>query len=196
MDNNLTIYYQNCRGIRTKLQALFLNVLSSSYDIIILTETWLIPDVDSGEFIDARYVVYRCDRDRNLTKKRDGGGVLIAVLREHQSCLIDCHSRQQAGFTTCAEHIVVGIPHKNINSKMNVVSAVYMPPCASSDEYISHLDALQEFLNEPHFEGVFIVGDYNLPDISGRRRPNSSYWYDLHWKFIYLFTATPTYVNP
>ncbi|KAJ8728440.1 hypothetical protein PYW08_016825 [Mythimna loreyi] len=49
---------------------------------------------------------------------------------------------------------------------MHVVSAVYMPPWASTDEYISHFDALQEFLNEPNVEGVFIVGDYNLPDIA------------------------------
>lgn len=70
MLDNVTIYYQNCRGLRSKLHTMFMNILSSSYDIIILTETWLTPHIFNGELIDERYTVYRCDRNREITKKK------------------------------------------------------------------------------------------------------------------------------
>lgn len=41
----LTVYYQNVRGIRTKTNELFLKLSACEYDIIVLTETWLRPDV-------------------------------------------------------------------------------------------------------------------------------------------------------
>lgn len=87
-NNHISIYYQNCRGIRTKLNTLYLNILANAYDVIVFTETWLTPDISDNEFIDQRYLVFRCDRDRIVTQKKDGGGVLIAVSRELKpSCL-------------------------------------------------------------------------------------------------------------
>lgn len=79
---NLSIYYQNCRGLRTKLNTLYMNILGNSYDIIVLAETWLIPTINDCEFIDQRYIVFRGDRDRNAIKRLDGGGVLVAVLKQ------------------------------------------------------------------------------------------------------------------
>lgn len=160
MDNkDLTIYYQNCRGVRTKLHALYMSILSFSYDIIILTETWLVPDIANSEFVDPRYVVYRCDRDRNTTGRLDGGGVLIAVLRVLQSCLLDT-----PGCPASIEHLVVGIPSND--SKTHVISAVYIPPWAPTDVHTSHFDGLMDLLNESNVENVFIVGDYNLPEMT------------------------------
>lgn len=143
------------------MQTLYLNILSFSYDIIILTETWLIPDIASSEFMDPRYVVYRCDRDRDTTCKCDGGGVLVAVLRGLHSCLLDISSRP-----TCIEHLAVGIPSKDNSSKMHVVSAAYIPPWATADVYTTHLDILQDMLIELFVENIFIIGDYNLPEIA------------------------------
>lgn len=74
---DIVCYYQNCRGIRTKLHTLYMNILSHAYDVIILTETWLIPEIDNCEFIDQRYTVYRRDRNRSVTGKRDGDGVFL-----------------------------------------------------------------------------------------------------------------------
>ncbi|CAG9790399.1 unnamed protein product [Diatraea saccharalis] len=78
----LSVYYQNCRGLRTKLHTLYMNVLSHNYDIIILTETWLIENISESEMFDTRYRVFRSDRDRIASGRHDGGGVLIAVRRE------------------------------------------------------------------------------------------------------------------
>jgi len=54
---NIDIFYQNVRGLRTRLLDLYTSVSSSSYDIIILTETWLNSNINNGEILDDRYVV-------------------------------------------------------------------------------------------------------------------------------------------
>lgn len=82
MNNRLCVYYQNCCGLRTKLHTLYMNILSHSYDIVVLTETWFNETITEQEYIDGRYRVFRCDRDRVRCGRKDGGGVLIAVRRE------------------------------------------------------------------------------------------------------------------
>uniref|UniRef100_A0A1Y1M7D6 Uncharacterized protein n=1 Tax=Photinus pyralis TaxID=7054 RepID=A0A1Y1M7D6_PHOPY len=76
---HLNIYYQNVRGLKSKLTQIYMNVLSNSYDIIILTETWLNNSILSNELFDDRYLVFRKDRDKVTTHLKDGGGVLIAI---------------------------------------------------------------------------------------------------------------------
>lgn len=49
---------------------------------MIVTETWLKPDNRDSEFIDERYFVFKCDRNRLATGKSDRGGFLVAVRRE------------------------------------------------------------------------------------------------------------------
>jgi hypothetical protein len=64
-----------------------MNILTHTYDLIILTETWLHGNIANNEFIDSRYIVYRCDRNRMTTGRSDGGGVLVAALRSHRVTL-------------------------------------------------------------------------------------------------------------
>ncbi|CAH1989210.1 unnamed protein product [Acanthoscelides obtectus] len=64
MDNkcqDLIIYYQNTRGLRSKTTEFFNNVRASDYDIICLTETWLKDGVCSSELFGADYTVFRRD---------------------------------------------------------------------------------------------------------------------------------------
>lgn len=99
-----------------------MNILSSAYDIVVLTETWLIPEISDGEFIDNRYNVFRCDRDRLATNKSDGGGVLIAIRRDLKPVSLPinhCYS--------VIEHIIVSIPAFD-PAKKHYISAVYIPP--------------------------------------------------------------------
>lgn len=66
----LDIYYQNLRGMRTKTNAVFNNIMQNKYDVIAFTETWLNSNVNNGEFIDTRYNVYRRDRTCSLNSKK------------------------------------------------------------------------------------------------------------------------------
>ena len=71
---------KNCfvfaRSIVNKTSRLELDIASSSYDIITLTETHLDDSISDGEILPSNYTVFR--RDRKI-KGRSGGGVLIAT---------------------------------------------------------------------------------------------------------------------
>lgn len=157
--SNIVMYYQNCRGIRTKLHTLYMNILSCSYDVIMLTETWLIPGIHDSEFIDDRYIVFRCDRDRLATNKREGGGVLVAVLRELHP------TRMTTQFAHAyVEQAVVQLPASQSN-KRHIISVAYIPPRTHDDVYIQYLEMLQGIANDSTTESFYIAGDFNLPDV-------------------------------
>jgi len=50
-----------------------------SYDVIILTDTWLNPDILSNELRFSNFHIYRHDRDPFTSSLTRGGGVLIAL---------------------------------------------------------------------------------------------------------------------
>ncbi|KAG7305587.1 hypothetical protein JYU34_009672 [Plutella xylostella] len=77
----LRVFYQNVRGLRTKTNVFFRSVLNSDYDIICISETWLLDSIFDAEIFDGRYNLYRTDRDYKGTGTTLGGGTLIAVRR-------------------------------------------------------------------------------------------------------------------
>jgi len=79
--SNVSIFYQNVRGLNTKTDEFYVNNISNNYDILIITETWLQSDICDSELFGNNYNVYRCDSSDN--KKR--GGVLIVIKRGYTS---------------------------------------------------------------------------------------------------------------
>lgn len=66
---NLKIFYQNVRGLKTKLVSLRCSFpMFHFYDIIILTETWLTPDISDSELGFAGFQVIRLDINHNNSK--------------------------------------------------------------------------------------------------------------------------------
>lgn len=70
-------FYQNVRGLCTKSAEFFSKVISSCLPGIILTETWLCPDISSNSLFPPHYQVFRHDRDP--LRGKWGGGVLLAL---------------------------------------------------------------------------------------------------------------------
>lgn len=70
-DEMLVIYYQNVRGLRTKIDDFFLAVSEALYDIIVLTETWLDEKIYSAQLFGNTYNVYRNDWNRFNSKKNE-----------------------------------------------------------------------------------------------------------------------------
>lgn len=162
MADTLTIYYQNCRGTRGKLQTIYMNILSNSYDIIVLTESWLIPDIADCEIIDERYNVFRCDRDRAATGKLEGGGVLVAILRTLQPIYF---TNIIGNFLhTHIEYLLIQLP-SNDHAKRHFISAVYIPPNTPDNIYSTYLDLLSTILSNPITHCFYIIGDFNLPTL-------------------------------
>lgn len=157
---NLSFYYQNCGGIRTKLNTIYMNILSYSYDIIVLTETWLIPSIADSEFIDGRYIVFRCDRDRAATGREEGGGVLVAVRRE----LRPVRRALPGPVPPIVDCVSVEIPSAS-RGKQCIVNAVYIPPNQCSNTYVVYLDLVCDLVLCDNVTEHFVIGDFNLPSL-------------------------------
>lgn len=158
--DNISIYYQNCRGLRTKTHTLYMNILSFSYDVIVITESWLTLHISDREFIDQRYIVFRCDRDRVSTNKKDGGGVFIAVskeLRPTQVPLPDTYS-------SLMEHVIIQLPSSD-RTKHHIISAVYLPPKSPESSYTLLLKSLNGLLTSTTVDKFYLFGDYNLANV-------------------------------
>ena len=46
---HVSVYYQNCRGLRTKLVCFYFSVCDCYWDFAFFSETWLSDDVSDGE---------------------------------------------------------------------------------------------------------------------------------------------------
>ena len=81
------MYVQNVRSINNKISYIKsnLNLLSTVPQIIIFTETWLQPHIESHSLGLLGYNIFRCDRKLRAGHSARGGGVLIAVHHTLQS---------------------------------------------------------------------------------------------------------------
>ncbi|CAG4988887.1 unnamed protein product [Colias eurytheme] len=153
----ITLYYQNVRGLRTKTNDLYKNILLNSYDVIVLSETWLNCGISSSEIFDSRYIVYRRDRICNKKTKLDGGGVLIAVARKLQSSRLFKYESEYEDLWVNITCVINGVT-KNIP-----ICAIYLPPPTNYnalDKFIYNANNVLE-----HMENVIILGDFNLGNL-------------------------------
>lgn len=154
-----SVYYQNVRGLRTKLKDLYCSILSENYLAICLSETWLNTDIKDIEIADNRYVIYRTDRNPTNSTKSRGGGVLLAVNRGVHSYLAPIiHSDIEE----------VWIVIKQAGGTL-LMCTVYIPPGADSLVYEKHMQNTEFLMNRYVNSQVLIFGDYNLPNIKWKK---------------------------
>lgn len=154
----VSIFYQNVNGIRSKLTQFNLNLLNSNYDIICLTETNLNNSVFDSEVVDTRYNIFRRDRMDTCSQKREGGGVLLAVLKKFEVA-------RQASWDSSLEDIwLTIIPESRDSPRLNIC-VCYLPPdisCDKLEEFYAHCQKL--ILNDFPDDKFLLVGDFNTPD--------------------------------
>lgn len=140
----------------------------NDYDVIILTETWLNEDISSTELFDDRYDVYRRDRKLNeLCKKRTGGGVLIAILKKHNSIDMSFHN-------SLCEDLWVKVQVKTKHKTNSLCfCAVYIPSPVNINVLEHYLENAGKIIST---EGnTFIAGDFNLTNINWLNSDDSSF---------------------
>lgn len=148
----LSIYYQNVRGLRTKTHTFYNNIISENYDIIALTETWLNNTFFDSELFDNRYSIIRYDRSSG---KLRGGGVLLAIKRCFSYEIIDTHILCQS------EHVIIKIKCKK---KSFYIGLVYFCPNDNFENYENFLQIFEQFIFEnDDNSNIVILGDFNLP---------------------------------
>lgn len=154
-----SVYYQNVSGMRTKARDFVLFMSAREYDIIIITETWLNDKINSEEYFDNYYTVYRHDRCCTISEKNKGGGILVAVRADFKSEFVSL------SFTNIVEQLCVKLTFAN-NYTIFIVTS-YIPPCSDFETYRYHLDNIQYLLDGLDLnQYVLVFGDFNLPNIN------------------------------
>ncbi|CAB3239331.1 unnamed protein product [Arctia plantaginis] len=138
---------------------------ANSYDIICLTETWLMEGISDSELFDDRYLVWRRDRDYTSTGQVMGGGVLVAVRRE----LVATENR---GWCSSAEDIWVTLTLHRKNPKVSYkmhLGVVYICNQKLGNTLSEQLNEFSKGLMDvvlAHPADKFLVlGDFNQSNI-------------------------------
>lgn len=164
-DKYLDNYYQNARGLRTKTTSFKRNVQCFNYDVIIISETWLLDGINDSELVDDRYVVWRRDHNYAATGQLYGGGVLIATRRE-------LSVTPQPSFHSLAEDLWVTLSIKQRGSKQTInlhLCVIYL--CKEnlgfdfSQQLSNYLTSLDVIIMHNPYDKYIVVGDFNMSDI-------------------------------
>lgn len=171
------IYYQNVRGLRTKTLHFKRNIQLCKYDVIVLTETWLLDGIKTEELFSNVYTVWRRDRDYARCGQSRGGGVLIAVRRELAALA-------RSEWNSTAEDFWISIKFLGNRSKPAFtlhLGCLYLCPQNQGFSFSSQLTNFCEKVFNISIENsndkVIILGDFNLSDIAWT--PSSDHAYFL-----------------
>ncbi|CAA9998085.1 unnamed protein product, partial [Nesidiocoris tenuis] len=143
----LSIFYQNVRGINTKLDSLRHQAAHLTFDLLVFTETWLSEQVASAELRLSNYHIFRTDRSptNNKAKCGPGGGVLIAISNKFSSY-------QWTPDEDILEHAVVIMPEFRL-----IVSSIYLPSYQPTDHLEAYINQLESVsLKHPGFNLIAI----------------------------------------
>ena len=158
----LSVLILNCQSVVSKKADLNYHIEITNPDIIIASETWLKPSINTSEFLLLNYIAYRKDR-------QDGyGGVLLA----HKTTLL---SHQLHMDSPCE---IVACKFDQIDNPL-VICSVYRPP-NSNIEYLDHMcNDLQSIIPTNPSSTMWIGGDLNLPDINWSLNTITGHQYPL-----------------
>lgn len=143
-------YYQNVRGLNTKADVLHDNLLTSHYDILFLTETWLKEDAINKDFFPPSFQVFRRDRDTGATGKTRGGGVVLALSDE-----FEC--RRLTEFETSNEDVWVEVKSK---STKFLAGCVYFPPNSPVCDHMEFFDTVSNCYMASDCDDILLCGDF------------------------------------
>lgn len=149
------MYYQNTRGICTKLNEIYAASCSITADLICLAETWLHSSILNSEILTPQYTIYRQDRRFSQVGRATGGGVLTAASNDLRTHIINLGDDllnliPLVDFCVCKCHL------GNFNF---YIVTIYIPPDINNDDLDIFLSAFSLRLLG---KSLIIVGDFNL----------------------------------
>ena len=164
--NLFNVGFFNARSIRNKTEFLFelAKKTSPSYDLIFIVESWLDDRTLDAQVCPKGYNIIRKDRKSDTATR--GGGVLI--LHKTYIQLID-----KTKNTSDLEHLCVDVctSKKSHNTSSQRFVCYYSPPGQSKDNIFRLCQSIRNYLQR---SPVYIVGDFNLPNINWLTNTSSS----------------------
>ncbi|XP_045524992.1 uncharacterized protein LOC123714671 [Pieris brassicae] len=161
--NTLSVYYQNCGGIKSKIDKLKNSILLSNFDVIVLVETWLVDSVFDGELHSGGYDVFRRDRNLQFSRKKGGGGVLVMVKKGIKSIRLTEFEAPDL------EEIYIHLPsHAGL-----LLTACYFSPVTHTSAYLKFFQKLHDIHASARFSNYIITGDFNLPYLIWSSSPDT-----------------------
>lgn len=168
----IQLYYQNTRGLRTKLGTFFNNVSTNPANLLAITETGLNDSIHDGELFPRGYSVLRCDR----TDGRKQGGALLAAAPslELQSVAIPGNPNlDAAAFELVCARVLRG------KTSVFTCCVLYIPPRSGNDQYMWLFHILEQICLK--YSNVLVIGDLNLYSTSTDIQCYYEYFFNLLW---------------
>lgn len=156
-----SVYYQNVRWLRSKTKQLKQNLSCTNYDIICLTETNLNDGFHDAELSDEGFILFRRDRNYNLSGSESGGGCMIAVRNGIKVLRLD-HFETNLNLLEDL-WLKIFLP----NGQGLYLCLTYITPFVGNTHlYDIHLRKLRANILSLDPKALFlIIGDYNCPTI-------------------------------
>lgn len=152
-----SVYYQNVRGVNTKINTIFSALHDSEYDVLAFTESWLQSGVNSAELIPSyKYNTYRKDRNLDVTNKSRGGGVLLAF--DYSLVITELNLDHLLNIVPQIDVLGCRVSKNHISFNIFVV---YIPPYVTCTELELFLEAFEQVTI--NLAPIIILGDFNLP---------------------------------
>lgn len=175
----ITFNARSLRGSFSRVKA-FLNMLDYDFTVIVVTETWLVDDIDHGFDLEGYSSV-------NLYRNGSGGGIKIYV----RECLN----------YSIVENLTRLFPsHESLTVKINIpccenvfVCAIYRPPDLRVGSFIEWLEPNLNFFENSK---CLLLGDLNL-NLLNSHKPKIREFSNLMSTFNFVnFITKPTCINP
>lgn len=150
----LKIFYQNVRGLRTKISKFLVLLEDSDADLFAITETGCNESIYDAELILPGYHILRCDR----TDGRKHGGVLLVATPRFE--IRQVQIPDSIDISKYKFEVVCANVYKQ-NRFLFTCCVVYIPPQTNEDEYLLMFRILETICNK-YNNNVIILGDFNL----------------------------------
>lgn len=144
---DVVIYYQNTRGLKTKLQDWYHGTCTLDAQLIAVTESWLDDSVHDAEVCGPDWSILRRDRPTR------SGGVFLAA---NKGLVINRRADLES---TTGEDLWASI---TLHKVKIYVCVLYIPPNATEDDFLLQLESIERACVILMNERVIILGDFNL----------------------------------
>ena len=161
--NRMSCLLINCRSIKNKVADVAAVISEHDPDIILGTESWLNPEIGSGEIFPETYNVFRKDRITNSHE----GGVFQAIKKD----IIVTH---RTDLDTECEIIWTQCQLAGRKSKSILFGSYYRPNVSDMDGLVELNVSLLKMRDNINKSNVLLAGDFNAPDIDWQNPETSS----------------------